>query len=76
VEGAYPPGEPGCDLLFLPAGSKVVIPAGSTWHDEKGKITRKWDKELAVTLKYQAELFSQFYVEKAMGFEATEMKRE
>lgn len=76
IEGAYPPGDPGCEIVFLPVGSKVVIPAGSTWKSADGNLARKHEKEETYTLKYQSMLFSQFYVENAMGYKAQEMKRE
>lgn len=76
LEGAYKPGEPGCDVLFIPAGSTVSIPAGSVWKNSEGKITRQYPAEMVVKLKYDSELFSRFYVENVIGVKAEDIKRD
>jgi len=54
------------DIYMLPAGSTIVIPAGSVLHDDKGRVSFTYEVEETHRVAKEGCVLSKFYINEIM----------
>lgn len=50
------------DIIKVPAGAEIAIPAGTVIKNENGEIITQWDTDTKIKVKKNGRFLSEFYI--------------
>ena len=54
------------DIQKVPAGTKILIPAGTVMKNAKGEVIARWDMDTTIVVKKDGRFLSNFYINQVM----------